>query len=49
MMSINELIEQFGSRQALWNHLFEYSDGVLYWKNPRAPYVEHVGGIKEKE
>ena len=40
MMSINELIEQFGSRQALWNHLFEYSDGVLYWKNPRAPRMK---------
>jgi hypothetical protein len=40
MTYIDELIEQFGSRQALWKHLFEYRDGALYWKNPRAPRMK---------
>ena len=40
MTSIDELIEQFGSRQALWKHLFEYREGALYWKNPRVPQIK---------
>ena len=36
MTSIDDLIRQYGSRQALWNYLFYYCDGILFWKNPRA-------------
>lgn len=41
MIVIEDLIAKFGSRQALWQYLFYYKDGKLYWKNPRAPRVRH--------
>lgn len=41
MTSIDDLVKEYGSRQALWNHLFAYHAGVLYWKNPRAPRMKH--------
>lgn len=39
MTSIEDLVELYGSRQAVWNHLFEYKEGLLFWKNPRAPRI----------
>ena len=43
-MSIEELFEEHGSRQNTWKYLFTYSDGKLYWKNPRANRVK-VGDL----
>ena len=40
MTSIEDLVAIHGSRQAVWNHLFEYRDGELFWKNPRAPRIK---------
>lgn len=40
MTSIDDLVQEYGSRSLLWNHLFSYSDGNLFWKNPRAPRVK---------
>lgn len=34
--SLEEFTELLGSRQAVWNYLFHYDAGRLFWKNPRA-------------
>lgn len=40
MRSIEDLVKEFGSRQNVWNYLFEYREGQLFWKNPRAPRIK---------
>lgn len=36
--TFEEIVEQYGSRQALWLELLEYRDGQLFWKKPRAKW-----------
>lgn len=34
---LTNLIKSHGSRQRLWDYLFFYKEGKLFWRNPRAP------------